>query len=433
MTTLFLRDAQGQRVEVSRFSFLVGRDTDCDLVLNEARVSRHHARFDFENNTVTLTDLTSANGTFHNGKKLEGTVVLRSGDQVQFANVAFQIEIPSAQAATMVGGFSVDALKAAMEAQNRQNTPKAGFPPISPIPPVPPAGYANPAPVTGAGSGGANPGVVHCSACGRRAEPGGRFCEQCGRPFLAPAGAAGFPPNPAATGSVPASVHGSAPVPFPGHSAPPPPLVPPAPFPFPEPSRAQPGEPAQRPAHGSTSGAKGEPPKPRSYGLLDGITLAMQLNEKAYAGIADSFLWTFPCLFLLAVNTFIYGAFVVPSVQGIPSTVFMAGYLGSFALSTVIITILGKLFTERGPSLLGWMRALSIAQLPFMANVVPVVGWILSMWTMLTGIAAIRGAGGTGWGKAIFLGFLVGGVVMVAYTALVVALMQPGVARSLGF
>lgn len=53
---------------------LIGRDEDCDLLLDQIRVSRQHARLRWDGTHFYLTDLESSNGTFVNSEKLEPNV-----------------------------------------------------------------------------------------------------------------------------------------------------------------------------------------------------------------------------------------------------------------------------------------------------------------------------------------------------------------------
>ena len=51
-------------------SLQIGRDPGNDVVLRDARVSRHHAEIVFEKGFFILRDLSSANGSYINGKKI---------------------------------------------------------------------------------------------------------------------------------------------------------------------------------------------------------------------------------------------------------------------------------------------------------------------------------------------------------------------------
>jgi pSer/pThr/pTyr-binding forkhead associated (FHA) protein len=50
--------------------FTVGRDPGNDIILRDPKVSRHHAEIIFERGFFVVHDLSSANGTFINGKKV---------------------------------------------------------------------------------------------------------------------------------------------------------------------------------------------------------------------------------------------------------------------------------------------------------------------------------------------------------------------------
>ncbi len=60
----------------------IGRDSTNGVAINDAEVSRKHARLMFQGGKYVLEDLGSTNGTFVNGQRLAGQVVLKSGDVV---------------------------------------------------------------------------------------------------------------------------------------------------------------------------------------------------------------------------------------------------------------------------------------------------------------------------------------------------------------
>lgn len=75
--------SNGEDIVISD-SLVAGRLADCGLRLTEGHPSRHHARFSVLQNETQLEDLGSANGTFVNDQRIEGSVVLRPGDKVRF-------------------------------------------------------------------------------------------------------------------------------------------------------------------------------------------------------------------------------------------------------------------------------------------------------------------------------------------------------------
>ncbi len=59
---------------------LIGRGSETQLRLQDASVSRRHAKIILTEGQVALADLTSSNGTSIHGERISGTVPLRSGD-----------------------------------------------------------------------------------------------------------------------------------------------------------------------------------------------------------------------------------------------------------------------------------------------------------------------------------------------------------------
>lgn len=62
----------------------IGRDSTNMIVINDAEVSRRHARMELRGSTYVIQDLGSTNGTFVNGSRISGIQVLNSGDTVAF-------------------------------------------------------------------------------------------------------------------------------------------------------------------------------------------------------------------------------------------------------------------------------------------------------------------------------------------------------------
>lgn len=62
---------------------VVGRDTHCDIVIDDRQVSRFHIRFTPSSEGIILEDLGSKNGTHCNGNKVINPVVLQDGDAIQ--------------------------------------------------------------------------------------------------------------------------------------------------------------------------------------------------------------------------------------------------------------------------------------------------------------------------------------------------------------
>jgi S1-C subfamily serine protease len=95
---------QGQAADVAGDRFLVGRGSDCELTLADGEASRRHALLRPQaDGSVVLEDLGSTNGTFVNGRRINGPVTLRGGERVRIGDtelnfldgVAAQTQQPS--------------------------------------------------------------------------------------------------------------------------------------------------------------------------------------------------------------------------------------------------------------------------------------------------------------------------------------------------
>ena len=72
---------------------VIGRDPGCDFKVSSDAISRRHARLEFREGRLVVTDLGSANGTFVNGRRVRERV-LEVGDEVRFDKESFRIEGP---------------------------------------------------------------------------------------------------------------------------------------------------------------------------------------------------------------------------------------------------------------------------------------------------------------------------------------------------
>jgi ABC-type multidrug transport system ATPase subunit len=68
---------------------IIGRLPECDLEITSPLVSREHAKLYCGPVGVEIEDLRSTNGTFVNGRRLNGRVRLKQGDRVAIASFAF--------------------------------------------------------------------------------------------------------------------------------------------------------------------------------------------------------------------------------------------------------------------------------------------------------------------------------------------------------
>lgn len=62
----------------------IGRENTNMITINDAQISRRHARMELRGSAYVIQDLGSTNGTFVNGTRISGMQVLNPGDTVAF-------------------------------------------------------------------------------------------------------------------------------------------------------------------------------------------------------------------------------------------------------------------------------------------------------------------------------------------------------------
>lgn len=73
---------QGQSWAI-RDEIMIGREADCDIVINERQVSRKHAQIiSNSDNQICISDLNSKNGTLLNGDFINTCIPLKDGDEI---------------------------------------------------------------------------------------------------------------------------------------------------------------------------------------------------------------------------------------------------------------------------------------------------------------------------------------------------------------
>ena len=91
---LILKKTSNGEETVLTDGLVVGRLAESGVVLTEGHPSRQHAKFSISGNELKLEDLGSSNGTFVNDQRIEGSVVLRSGDKIRFDVEEFEYKVP---------------------------------------------------------------------------------------------------------------------------------------------------------------------------------------------------------------------------------------------------------------------------------------------------------------------------------------------------
>jgi pyruvate/2-oxoglutarate dehydrogenase complex dihydrolipoamide acyltransferase (E2) component len=107
---------------------VIGRE-GCDVVLADPEVSRRHAALRMTGQGPAVEDLGSSNGTFVNGERIAGIMVLSDGDVVAFGSTEWEMR---AGATASIGAPQVTAARSIPA-----EPPAAAAPPPSPAPPAP--------------------------------------------------------------------------------------------------------------------------------------------------------------------------------------------------------------------------------------------------------------------------------------------------------
>ena len=91
-----------RRVTLTAGSHQVGRDQECDLVLDDTSVSRHHAGLRVAGASLVVEDLGSKNGTHVNGRRIEAPTEAADGDSIAFGTVQATVVISRGTARSTV-------------------------------------------------------------------------------------------------------------------------------------------------------------------------------------------------------------------------------------------------------------------------------------------------------------------------------------------
>lgn len=80
----YFQKGEQSSIILKKVPFKVGRKTENDLVIGDARVSREHAQFIEESGDYFVVDNQSKHGTFVNGERIEGRRKLARNDRLEF-------------------------------------------------------------------------------------------------------------------------------------------------------------------------------------------------------------------------------------------------------------------------------------------------------------------------------------------------------------
>lgn len=129
-------ELKGTRWPLANETFLIGRGEDCDIVLLDRQVSRHHARIKRTPKGFVIEDLGSKNHTHLNGVRIESKIVLQDGDEIQVA-LAVRLNFIGSEATLPLSvdeaiRFGIGRLRMEVQAHRVWVNEKEIDPPLSP-------------------------------------------------------------------------------------------------------------------------------------------------------------------------------------------------------------------------------------------------------------------------------------------------------------
>lgn len=80
-------DGDGKIFDLKNGENLIGREMDCDILIDDPSISRKHAIIHIDQDRITLLDLGSRNHTFLEQKKIDSKVELEPGARVWFGQI----------------------------------------------------------------------------------------------------------------------------------------------------------------------------------------------------------------------------------------------------------------------------------------------------------------------------------------------------------
>lgn len=91
---VLLQDGQAVPFELAGVETVIGRHPECTFQINSNMVSRKHAKVVRTGDQFFVEDLGSGNGTFVNGKKIDGPTVLGHDDRIKLGPILLRFETP---------------------------------------------------------------------------------------------------------------------------------------------------------------------------------------------------------------------------------------------------------------------------------------------------------------------------------------------------
>jgi pSer/pThr/pTyr-binding forkhead associated (FHA) protein len=129
---------RGADVFLSEGQYVLGRSASCQIVLDDARVSRRHATITVSGGQVVIDDLGSVNGVYVNGLRIQGQRALLDGDRIGIGGAELELKLGAVSSERRERNTLQTSLAAVREelqrARHASDSPESE-PPLSPLQP----------------------------------------------------------------------------------------------------------------------------------------------------------------------------------------------------------------------------------------------------------------------------------------------------------
>ncbi len=92
-------------IDVPAGESVIGRDRGCAIQIDADSVSRQHARLNVAGREVSIEDLNSKNGTWVDGERIQGAVLLTNGKSFRLGSETVRLELTTDDRPTITDSF----------------------------------------------------------------------------------------------------------------------------------------------------------------------------------------------------------------------------------------------------------------------------------------------------------------------------------------
>ncbi len=108
MSVRLMPMGEGPAIPLDKPIVFIGRHADCDIRIDSKKISRRHCAIVQLHDRLVIRDLGSTNGIYWNGQRVE-EAVLAPKDEIQIANLHYQVQPNDAQPCELPAAAAVNA------------------------------------------------------------------------------------------------------------------------------------------------------------------------------------------------------------------------------------------------------------------------------------------------------------------------------------